>query len=114
MVCDIRASVEVRALIGTDKLRELHGDALLRYECWRCGRPGRATEPTSVIVLGYRVFRVIKLAHAGCADSQIIEADAATMRALAREPERRNTAGDPGEQASSPAARGYPARGCPA
>jgi hypothetical protein len=31
---DIRASVEVRALIGADKLRELHEDARERYECW--------------------------------------------------------------------------------
>jgi hypothetical protein len=72
-VRDIRASVEVRALIGADKLRELHGDAFARYECWRCGRTGRTTEPTSVIVLAHRAFRVVKLAHAGCADSQIIE-----------------------------------------
>jgi hypothetical protein len=85
-VGDIGASVEVRALIGAGKLRELHGDAFVRYECWRCGRTGRTTEPTSVIVLGYRVFRAVKLAHAGCADPQIIEVGAATMTALAGEP----------------------------
>jgi hypothetical protein len=81
-VRDIGASVEVRALIGAGKLRELHGDAFVEYECWRCGRGGRTTEPTSVIVLGYRVFRVVKLAHAGCADSQIVEVGAAGMRAV--------------------------------
>ena len=70
---DIRATIEVRALIGTDKLRELHSDAFGRYECWRCGGSGRTTEPTSVIVLGYRVFRVVRLAHAACAESQIIK-----------------------------------------
>lgn len=70
---DIRASVEVRAFIGAEKLRELHGDDSIRYECWHCGRNGRTTEPTSVIVLGYRIFRVVKLAHAACADSQIVE-----------------------------------------
>jgi hypothetical protein len=82
---DIRASVGVRALIGAGKLRELHGDALARYECWQCSGAGRTTEPTSVIVLAYRVFRVIKLAHAACADSQIIEVDAAAMRTVARQ-----------------------------
>jgi hypothetical protein len=63
-VRDIRASVEVRALIGAGKLRDLHGDTLAPYQCWRCGRTGRTAEPTSVIVLAYRVFRVVKLAHA--------------------------------------------------
>jgi hypothetical protein len=81
-VRDIAASVEVRALLGAGKLRELHGDAFERYECWRCGSTGRTTEPTSVIVLGHRVFRVVKLAHAGCADSHIIEVGAAAMRAV--------------------------------
>jgi len=108
-VRDIAASVEVRALIGADKLRELYGGALAPYQC---GRTGRTAEPTSVIVLGYRIFRVVKLAHAGCADSQIIEAGAAAMRAVAGEPERRSTAGEPGEQAGTLAAVGYPARGC--
>jgi hypothetical protein len=112
---DIRASVEVRALIGAEKLRELHEDALPRYECWQCGRTGRMTQPTSVIVLGYRVFRAVRLAHAGCADSQIIEIDAARMRAVAGELARRNTASTPGEQAGSSAvARAAPVRGCPA
>ncbi len=35
---DIRATAEVRALIGADKLRELDEDANERYECWQCGR----------------------------------------------------------------------------
>jgi hypothetical protein len=81
-VRDIGASVEVRALIGADKLRELRGDAFARYECWRCGRTGRTTESASVIVLGHRVFRVVKLAHAGCTDSHIIEVGAAAMRTV--------------------------------
>ena len=75
--------MEVRALIGADKLRQLHGRAFARYECWQCGREGRTTEPTSVIVLAYRVFRVVKFAHAACVDSQIIEVTAAAMRTVA-------------------------------
>jgi hypothetical protein len=112
---DIRASVEVRAFIGAEKLRELHGDASAQYECWQCGNSGRTTEPTSIVVLGYRVFRVAKLAHAACADSQIIGIDAAGMRAVASEPARPNTASAPGELAGgSEAARAVPVRGCPA
>jgi hypothetical protein len=80
---DIRASVEVRALIGADSLRELRGTAFAHYECWQCGRQGRTAEPTSVIVLAYRVFRVVELAHAACAGSHIIELDAAAMTTLA-------------------------------
>jgi hypothetical protein len=111
-VRDIGASVEVRPLIGADKLRELQGDAFARYECWQCGRTSWTTEPTSVIVLGYRVFRVVRLAHAGCADSHIIEAGAAAMRAVAGELTRGNTASRPGEQAGGLAAARHPARGC--
>jgi hypothetical protein len=37
------------------------------------------------------VFRVVKLAHAGCADSQIIEAGAAGMRAMANVQRRQQT-----------------------
>jgi hypothetical protein len=84
-VRDIGASVEVRALIGADKLRELHGDAFARYECWQCGKAGRTAQPTSVIVLAHRAFRVVKLTHAGCVDSQIIEAGAAAITAMASE-----------------------------
>ena len=82
---DIRASVEVRALIGADKLRQLHGDDFARYECWQCGKTGRTAQPTSVIVLAHRAFRAVRLAHAGCADSQIIETGAAAMRTVASE-----------------------------
>jgi len=97
-MADIRASVEVRALIGADKLRELHGDAFAQYACWRCGRAGRTTEPTSVIVLGYRVFRVVRLAHAGCADSQIIEVGAAGMSVVGGDLTHRNHASRPGNR----------------
>src|SRR5262249_20782781 len=71
---DIRASVEVRALIGASRLRELQGKASTRYECWQCGSQGRTTDATSVIVVGHRAFRVVMLAHADCAESHIIEA----------------------------------------
>jgi hypothetical protein len=111
-VRDIGASVEVRALIGADKLRELHGDAFVRYECWYCGRPGRTTEPTSVVVLAHRVFRAVRFAHAGCADSHIVEVGAAGMRAVAGEPARRSVVSEPGEQDGSPTVARRPARGC--
>jgi hypothetical protein len=94
---DIRASVEVRALIGAEKLRELHGNAFVRYECWQCAREGRTTEPTSVIVLAYRVFRVVRLAHAACTGSHIIGADAAMIGAAAGQtaaPQPRHQAGE--------------------
>ena len=98
---DIRASVEVRAFIGAGKLRELHGDALVRYACWQCGKTASTTEPTSVIVLGYRVFRAVRLAHAACADSHIIEAGAAATQAAAGDLPDRTTASKPGEQPGS-------------
>jgi hypothetical protein len=114
-VRDIRASAEVRALIGAENLRELYEDAFARHECWQCGRTGRMTEPTSAIVLGYRVFRAVRLTHAGCADSHIIEIDAAGMRAVASQPTRRNTASTPDEPAGGSAAtRTAPVRRCPA
>jgi hypothetical protein len=96
-VRDIGASVEVRALIGA-KLRELHGGAFARYECWQCGRTGRTTEPTSVIVLGYPVFRVVKLAHAGCTDSHIIEVGAAAKSVVGGDLTHRHNASRPREQ----------------
>jgi hypothetical protein len=79
---DIRASVEVRALIGASRLRELQGKASTRYECWQCGSQGRTTDATSVIVVGHRAFRVVMLAHAACAESHIIEVGADMMRAV--------------------------------
>jgi hypothetical protein len=46
----IRASVEVRALIGAGHFRQLNENASAHYERWQCGGEGRATEPTSIIV----------------------------------------------------------------
>jgi hypothetical protein len=40
---DIRASVEVKELVGLETLRELEGDAFEHYDCWRCG--GQAVRP---------------------------------------------------------------------
>jgi hypothetical protein len=114
-VRDIRTTVEVRALVGADKLRELHEDARERYECWQCGRIGQTTEPTSVIVLAYRVFRVVKLAHTACADPQIIEVGAAGMRTVAAQiagPQHRERARKAERQlrrGETRPARGYPA-----
>ena len=73
---DIRASAEVKRLIGIETLRELEGDAYERYDCWRCGGPGRTTEPTTVVVLGYRSTPIVKFAHAQCAKSQVLQLDA--------------------------------------
>jgi hypothetical protein len=106
---DIRASVEVRALIGAEMLRELHEDAPERYKCWQCGRAGRTTKPTSVIVLACRVFRAVKLAHAACADPHIIMVDAAGMRTVAAPTAVRNIASGRGKQDGS-FAEGKPAR----
>jgi len=112
-VRDIAASVEVRALLGADKLNELHGDAFARYECWRCGRAGRTTEPTSTIVLAYRVFRVVRLAHAGCADSQIIEVGAAAMKTVAGRTGARQHGQQAGGAGGQPrCSEGYPAKKC--
>jgi hypothetical protein len=96
---DIRASVEVRALIGAEKLRELHGKVFAQYECWQCGGKARTTEATSVIVAGHRAFRVVMLAHTACADSHIMEVDADMMSAVAGKPRHpRNPAIKPGER----------------
>ena len=79
---DIRASAEVRAVLGQEHLNELARDPFVKYECSECGRPGRTTDPTSVIVLGYRV---VKLAHTECLDSQVVRLGAdrpADMSAL--------------------------------
>src|SRR5262249_38493985 len=61
---DIRASVEVRALIGASRLRELQGKASTRYECWQCGSQGRTTDATSVIVVSQGAGRYVKRARA--------------------------------------------------
>jgi hypothetical protein len=70
---DIRASVEVKELVGLETLRELEGDAFEHYDCWRCGGPGRTTDPTTVVVLSYQSTRIVKFAHARCAESQVVD-----------------------------------------
>ena len=49
---DIRASAEVKELVGLETLRELEGDAFECYDGWRCGGPGRTTDPVTVVVPG--------------------------------------------------------------
>jgi hypothetical protein len=110
-VRDTQASVELRMLIGADKLRERYGDAFAGYECWRCGGTGRAAEPTPGIVLAHRVCCPVQLSYPGCPDSQILEVGVAGMRPLVGERERRDTASKPGEQVGS-LAETNPARGC--
>jgi hypothetical protein len=113
---DIRASVEVRALIGAEQLRELHGKASAQYECWQCGREGRTSETTSVIVVGHRAFRVVMLAHAACADSHIIEVSADMMNAVAGQTAVPPQPGHParGTARRLPRGRSHPTRGRPA
>jgi len=73
---DIRASAEVRALIGTESLGELEKYAFRSYECSECGKPGTTTDPTSVIVHRYRRTAIVRLAHARCSEPRILEFDA--------------------------------------
>ena len=74
---DIRASAEVVALIGTESLRELEKDAFRSYDCSECGSPGLTSDPASVVVHRYRRTAMVKLAHARCTPSKIVEFDAA-------------------------------------
>jgi hypothetical protein len=75
---DIRASVEVQALVGFEILRELERDAFRSYECPVCRSSGLTTEPTSVVVHRFRRTVMARLAHAWCTDSRIVEFDAET------------------------------------
>jgi hypothetical protein len=69
------ASAEVQALIGDETLGRLRGEAFRRYSCCRCGQPGSSgAERASVIVERYRLRVVrVRLAHARCAVSQVVE-----------------------------------------
>jgi hypothetical protein len=69
---DIHASAEVKELAGLDTLRELEGDAFECYDGWRCGGPGRTTDPVTVVVLSYQSTAIVKFAHARCAESQVV------------------------------------------
>lgn len=69
---DIRASAEVKELAGLDTLSELEGDAFECYDGWRCGGPGRTTDPITVVVLGDQSTAIVKFAHARCAESQVV------------------------------------------
>jgi hypothetical protein len=73
---DIRASADVRALVGAELLRRLHDDPFGRFDCCLCGRGGDTARPTTVLVERYRSAHVVMLAHAGCADSQVVVVDA--------------------------------------
>jgi hypothetical protein len=84
----IHASPVVAALVGAELLARLRGEACRLYNCCACGRPGLSdAEPTTVIVERYARGSVrVRLAHAGCADSQIVEcsADAPDLASLGR------------------------------
>ncbi len=76
----VQASSAVTALVGPETLARLRGEAFRRYDCCRCARPGQTeAEPATVIVERYRLGHAVsvRLAHARCADSQIVEAGAA-------------------------------------
>src|SRR5262249_21267907 len=75
----VQASSAVTALIGAEMLARLRGQAFRQYDCCRCGRPGQTdAEPAAVIAERYRLGYGgrVRLAHARCADSQIVEVDA--------------------------------------
>jgi hypothetical protein len=74
---DIHASAEVRRLIGAETLQRLESDAFSSYSCARCHKSGRTAQPTTVVVRRYRGDKAeVELAHANCADSEIVEIDA--------------------------------------
>src|SRR5260221_13690043 len=98
----VQASAAVTAQVGAETLARLRGEAFRRYDCCRCARPGQTdAEPTTVIVDRYRLGFVVRvrLAHARCADSQIVEVDA----------DAPNVAGFGGD-AAPPGGSGVPAR----
>src|SRR5262249_60378557 len=70
-VRDIRASAEVRALIGAEPLQRLHADAYQSYGCAACGRPGTTTEPTTVTAERGPAAVRVTLNHAACAPSRV-------------------------------------------
>jgi hypothetical protein len=73
---DIRASAEVKALIGAENLAELGKGAFASYRCPECGLAGRTTEATSVVARRYRKTVVVELAHARCTRSVLYDVDA--------------------------------------
>jgi hypothetical protein len=72
----ILASPQVEALVGTETIQQLYEDPYAMYTCRQCGRPGTTSEATTVTVEKYRRACVVSVAHARCADSQVIEIDA--------------------------------------
>lgn len=73
---DIRASAEVRALIGAENLAELEKDAYASFRCPECGLPGTTVEPTSVVARRFRKTVTVDLAHAACTRSLVDDIDA--------------------------------------
>jgi hypothetical protein len=94
---DIRASAEVLALIGAEKLRELHGERLhtVPVLAVRQGRPDHRADRSGR--LGLPGFRTARLTHAACANSQLIRVNAAGWAVDAN----RHTASKPAEHAGS-------------
>jgi hypothetical protein len=75
-VPDIRASAEVRALIGAENVAELEKDAFASFRCRECGLLGTTAEPTSVVARRFRRTVVVDLAHAECMRSLVDDVDA--------------------------------------
>jgi hypothetical protein len=73
---DIRASAEVKALIGAENLAELEKGAYASFRCPGCGLPGTTAAPASVVARRYGKTVVVDLAHAGCMPSRVDEIDA--------------------------------------
>lgn len=74
---DIRVGADAEALLGSEMILRLHGDAFTRYRCCACRELGSTDEePTTIVVVRYRSGKSqILFAHARCASSQILEAD---------------------------------------
>jgi hypothetical protein len=73
---DIRVHADVAALVGGETVAELRKAAYGQYECWKCGRGGRTSDPTSLVAVLYRNSAVkLHFTHARCAGSQLITLD---------------------------------------
>jgi hypothetical protein len=73
---DIQASAEVEALIGAEMIQSLYADTIAIGHCWRCRQAVNTKEAATVIVENYRNAYVVKVAHARCASSQVVDVDA--------------------------------------
>jgi hypothetical protein len=76
---EIHSCPEVTALVGAEQLARLQAHSGYGpYRCWQCDKQGDVnTEPAAVIAEKYGLAVVVRLAHARCADPQVVTAAAA-------------------------------------